>query len=75
MQTNYSNELEKAFATTQREPSPQLRFMVMASSQYGTSEHAFVDLDAAIAKVHELVVLGIPEVSIRRFHCDNTGNC
>lgn len=73
MQTTTSDSLERAFATSQREPSAHLRFTVKASSKYGTCDHPFVDLDAAIAKVHELMVLGIPEVSIKRSSCHNPG--
>ena len=37
-----------------------------ATSEYGTNCHAFVDLDCAIEKMRELVLLGIPDLSIRR---------
>ena len=40
-----------------------------AFSPYGKATHDFVDLDSAIAKIHELVVLGIPELSIKRSTC------
>jgi len=39
---------------------------VTASSQYGTCDHTFVDLDSALFKMRELAVLGIPEMSIYR---------
>ena len=64
-----SEKLERAFATTQREPSAPLRFTVTAASEYGTSHHDFVDLDSAVAKIHELMVLGIPDLSIKRSTC------
>ena len=73
MQTTTSASLERAFATSQRDPSPHLRFTVTSTSDYSVCTHDFVDLDAAIAKVHELVVLGIPEVSIKRSTCHNPG--
>ena len=69
-----SEKLERAFATSQRESSAPLRFTVTAVSPYGEAHHDFVDLDSAIAKIHELVVLGIPELSIKRSTCDTAGD-
>ena len=45
-----------------------------ATSEYGTCHHDFVDLDCAINKIRELVVLGIPDLSIKRSTCDTAGN-
>ena len=73
MQITTSVKRERAFATTQRELSVPLRYTVTASSDYGTCHHAFVDLDSAIAKIRELVVLGIHDLSIKRSTCHNPG--
>ena len=66
MPTKISNNLGNAFATTAKAHSAPLRFTVTATSEYGTNCHAFVDLDCAIEKMRELVLLGIPDLSIRR---------
>ena len=66
MQTTTSNELERPFASTTRTHSTVPHYTVKASSQYGTCDHTFVDLDSALFKMRELAVLGIPEMSIYR---------
>ena len=73
MQTTTSNDLESAFATSPKAPSAALRFTVTATSEYGTCYHDFVDLDCAINKIRELVVLGVHDLSIKRSTCHTTG--
>ena len=74
MQTTTSNNLESAFAISPKAPSAPLRFTVTATSEYGTCHHDFVDLDCAIAKMRELVVLGIHDLSIKRSTCDTASD-
>ena len=74
MQTTTSNNLGNAFATSPKALSAPLRFTVTASSEYGTCHHDFVDLDCAVNKMRELMVLGIPDLSIKRSSCDTAGN-
>ena len=74
MQTTTSNNRESVFATSPKALSAPLRFTVTATSEYGTCHHDFVDLDCAINKIRELVVLGIPDLSIKRSICDTAGN-
>ena len=74
MQTTTSYSQERLFATFQREASPRLRFTVTAFSEYGTSHHDFVDLDSAISKIHELMVLGISDLPIKRSSSDTTSD-
>ena len=69
MQTTTSNNLGNAFATSPKALSAPLRFTVTASSEYGTCHHDFVDLDCAVNKMRELMVLGIPDLSIKRSTC------
>jgi len=44
--------------------------MVTAASEYGSTAHEFVDLDSAVDKIHELIILGIPHLTITR-HTDS----
>ena len=69
MQTTTSNNLGNAFATSPKALSAPLRFTVTASSEYGPCHHDFVDLDCAVNKMRELMVLGIPDLSIKRSTC------
>jgi len=73
VQTTTSNNLGSAFATSPKALSVPLRFTVTASSEYGTCHHDFVDLDCAINKMRELMVLGLPDLSIKRSTCHNPG--
>lgn len=66
MPTTTSPALERAFATSPREPSQAPRFTVLAVSEHGTIDHDFVDLDCALKKMRELLVLGISYVTITR---------
>ena len=66
MPTTISSELAKAFASSPVTHSTGRRYTVTAISEHGTCRHCFVDLDAAILKIHELALLGITELSIRQ---------
>lgn len=73
MPTTISRILEKPFATTQREPSTAHRYTMTATSEHGTCHHDFVDLDCAISKMRELMVLGFIDLSLKRSTCHTSG--
>lgn len=66
MQITISPATERGFATTPRERTRSPRYTLVAVNARGSCDHEFVDLESAMRKMQELLVLGIPYVTISR---------
>lgn len=70
MPTPISKQLDRQFASTPLEPTQCPRFTVTLTSEFGIHSHDFCDLDCAVDKISELMVLGIEDVHISRTMSD-----
>ena len=72
MQTPISNVPVRPFASTERVHSLSPRYAVQIRQNWGVgdnfenSTHQFIDIDCALNKVRECMLLGISEITIDR---------
>lgn len=64
MQTSISRPGERPFAITPKVHSPCRQYTLTAANERGTIQHSFVELEAAMAKIRELMMLDYGYISL-----------
>ena len=64
MPISISKHAERPFAITPKVHSPCRQYTLTAANAHGTIQHSFVELDAALAKIRELMILEYGYISL-----------